>query len=47
MKKIVSILMILVFAFAGTAVAMEIKLAHVVNEKDAFRLTIDIGGVVA
>lgn len=38
MKKIVSILMILVFAFAGTAVAMEIKLAHVVNEKDAFHV---------
>jgi len=38
MKKIFSILMILVFAFAGTAMAMEIKLAHVVNEKDAFHV---------
>jgi len=42
MKKIVSILMILVFAFAGTAVAMEIKLAHVVNEKDAFHVAAEI-----
>ncbi len=38
MKRIFSILMILVFAFTGTAVAMEIKLAHVVNEKDAFHV---------
>lgn len=38
MKRIFSILMILVFAFTGTALAMEIKLAHVVNEKDAFHV---------
>lgn len=38
MKRVVSVLMILVFAFAGSAFAMEIKLAHVVNEKDAFHV---------
>jgi TRAP-type transport system periplasmic protein len=38
MKKILSILMVLIFAFAGSAMAMEIKFAHVVNEKDAFHV---------
>ena len=38
MKKIFSILTVLFFAFAGTAAAMEIKFAHVVNEKDAFHV---------
>jgi len=30
--------MVLIFAFAGSAMAMEIKFAHVVNEKDAFHV---------
>ncbi len=38
MKRILSILMVLIFAFAGSAMAMEIKFAHVVNEKDAFQV---------
>ncbi len=38
MKKVLSVLMILVFIFAGSAFAMEIKFAHVVNEKDAFQV---------
>ena len=38
MKKIFSILTVLFFAFAGSAAAMEIKFAHVVNEKDAFHV---------
>jgi len=38
MKKTLSILMILFFAFAGSAFALEIKFAHVVNEKDAFHV---------
>jgi TRAP-type transport system periplasmic protein len=38
MKKVLSVLMILVFTFAGSAFAMEIKFAHVVNEKDAFQV---------
>jgi len=38
MKKIFSILTVLFFAFAGSAAALEIKFAHVVNEKDAFHV---------
>ena len=38
MKKIFSLLAILTFVFASTAAAMEIKFAHVVNEKDAFHV---------
>lgn len=38
MKRICSVLMVLVFAFAGSAFAVEIKFAHVVNEKDAFHV---------
>jgi tripartite ATP-independent transporter DctP family solute receptor len=38
MKKIFSLLFVFLFVFAGTAAAMEIKFAHVVNEKDAFHV---------
>ncbi|NPU84051.1 MAG: DctP family TRAP transporter solute-binding subunit [Syntrophaceae bacterium] len=38
MKRLLSCLMIVVFTLAGSAFAMEIKFAHVVNEKDAFQV---------
>lgn len=38
MKRLLSVLMIVVFTLAGSAFAMEIKFAHVVNEKDAFHV---------
>ena len=38
MKKILAVMIGLVFLFAGSAYALEIKLAHVVNEKDAFHV---------
>jgi tripartite ATP-independent transporter DctP family solute receptor len=38
MKRLLSFLTVLIFVFAGSAFAMEIKFAHVVNEKDAFHL---------
>jgi len=38
MKKILSLLFVFLFVFAGTAAAVEIKFAHVVNEKDAFHV---------
>ncbi len=38
MKKILAVMIGLVFLFTGSAYALEIKLAHVVNEKDAFHV---------